>query len=49
LRAYQEVTGPILKWYGEQAVRTVDGAAAPEQVSREIERAVMETAGCVKT
>ena len=40
LRAYQELTGPILKWYGESVVRSVDGAAAADQVSRAIAGAV---------
>jgi len=44
LRAYQEMTGPILKWYGESVVRRVDGAATAAQVSQAIARAVAETA-----
>lgn len=40
LRAYRELTGPVLKWYGECSVRTVDGGAAPEQVARAVEREV---------
>ena len=48
LHAYQEQTGPILRWFGASLVRRVDGAAAAEQVSRAIEQAVMEAA-CLKT
>ncbi len=40
LRAYQELTGPILQFYGESAVRRIDGAAASDQVKRAIERAI---------
>jgi adenylate kinase len=43
LRAYQEVTGPVLQWYGPMAVRKVDGAMAPDAVARAVERAVLET------
>lgn len=42
LRAYRELTGPVLKWYGQYAVRTVDGSAAPQQVSRAVEQAVKD-------
>ncbi len=38
LRAYAELTGPILQWYGNGTVNTIDGAARPEQVSAAIER-----------
>ena len=48
LRAYREVTDPILKWYGKLAVRDVDGTGAAEQVAAAIEQAVMETAACLK-
>ena len=44
LRAYREVTDPILKWYGKPVVQEVDGAAAPEQVARAIEQAVAQAA-----
>jgi adenylate kinase len=44
LRAYQELTGPILQWYGSGTVRNVDGQASPDQVSLQIERAVREAA-----
>lgn len=37
LRAYDELTGPILKWYGPKAVYRVDGSQRPDQVEREIE------------
>jgi adenylate kinase len=42
LRAYHELTGPILEWYGSSAVHRVDGGRAPDQVSRAIERVVVE-------
>jgi adenylate kinase len=42
LRAYDELTGPILKWYGAGRVHSVDGRLAPDQVSRAVERAVVE-------
>lgn len=40
LRAYRELTGPILDWYGPSQVETVDGNQPPEQVLRAIESAV---------
>ncbi len=40
LRAYDELTGPVLDWYGRSTVRTVDGTAAPEEVSCTIETLV---------
>jgi adenylate kinase len=40
LHAYEEQTGPILKYYGPALVRKVDGAAAPEQVAKAIAEAV---------
>src|ERR1039457_5596231 len=40
LHAYQEMTGPILKWYGESMVRRVDGGAAPKQVAQAVVQAV---------
>jgi len=49
LRAYKELTGPILRWYGDSLVSNVDGTAAPEQVAEEVERAVVERAACLKT
>jgi adenylate kinase len=44
LAAYRELTGPVLGWYGDAAVRTVDGALPPEEVTRAIENAVLQTA-----
>ena len=41
LRAYELQTGPLLKWYGEAAIRRIDGAAPPDQVNRAIERAIL--------
>lgn len=38
LHAYQELTGPILRFYGESTVRRVDGALPPDQVRHAIER-----------
>jgi adenylate kinase len=40
LHAYQEQTGPILKWYGESVVRRVDGGAPAKEVAQAVERAV---------
>jgi adenylate kinase len=40
LRAYQNVTGPILAWYGVTRVYTVDGCGAPAKVAAAIESAV---------
>jgi adenylate kinase len=40
LQAYDELTGPILKWYGPQVIRSVDGSLAPELVSRAVAQAV---------
>jgi adenylate kinase len=42
LRAYAELTGPILKWYGPAAVRTVDGSMPMDKVSAAIEQAVLK-------
>ena len=42
LRAYRELTGPVLAWFGARKVHTVDGARTPEEVSREVERVVLE-------
>ena len=40
LRAYQELTGPILKWYGRSAaVHTVDGTKSLLEVSQAMEQA----------
>jgi adenylate kinase len=44
LAAYRELTGPVLGWYGEAAVRTVNGALPPEEVTRAIENLVLQTA-----
>jgi adenylate kinase len=40
LQAYNEQTGPILKYYGPGQVRKVDGAAPPDQVAKAIAEAV---------
>jgi adenylate kinase family enzyme len=42
LRAYHELTGPILQWYGPSLVRKVDGGRAPEVVAKDVERLVLE-------
>ena len=44
LHAYDELTGPILDYYGETAVRRVDGSAAPDEVRRAIEKAITSEA-----
>ena len=40
LQAYDELTGPILKWYGPNVVRSVDGSLAPEAVSQAVTQVV---------
>ena len=40
LRAYDELTGPILKWYGPRVVRTVDGSLPAAEVSQLVARAL---------
>lgn len=42
LKAYHELTGPILQWYGESVVHKVDGGRAPDLVAKDIECAVLE-------
>ncbi len=41
LKAYRQLTDPILHWYGEGVVQKVDGAAAPDRVALAIERIVI--------
>ena len=42
LRAYDELTGPILKWYGPSVVRSVDGTRPADAVALAVERVVLE-------
>jgi len=42
LRAYKNLTDPILAWYGTDRVRTVDGSAIAAEVAHAVERAVLE-------
>jgi adenylate kinase len=42
LRAYEDLTGPILKWYGSAMVHRIDGGLSPIAVSRAVEQAVRE-------
>ena len=42
MKAYQEMTGPLLEWYGATVVRTVNGGMAPERVLQAVARAVEE-------
>jgi adenylate kinase len=42
LRAYDELTDPILKWYGPKLVRYIDGSAPPADVRAAIERITLE-------
>jgi adenylate kinase len=42
LRAYEEQTGPILKWFGPKMVRSVDGARPADAVALAVERVVLE-------
>jgi adenylate kinase len=37
LQAYEELTGPVLKYYANAACSRLDGTRAPAEVSREIE------------
>ena len=48
LRAYDELTGPILKWYGPKVVRSVDGTRPVDVVAQAVERAVLD-AYCMVT
>jgi adenylate kinase len=41
LKAYNDLTGPILKHYGPAVVRTVDGTRSPAEVTKAIEAAVL--------
>jgi len=36
LSAYHEQTGPILEWYGERVVETIDGDAPADDIGHEI-------------
>jgi adenylate kinase len=47
LRAYDELTGPILKWYGPSVVRTVDGTRSADDVARAVARVAMEATSLV--
>jgi adenylate kinase len=42
LRAYRDLTGPILDWYGDANVHTVDGSLPPDDVKQAIEQVVRE-------
>jgi len=42
LRAYDELTGPILKWFGPSVVRSVDGTRPADAVAMAVERVVLE-------
>ena len=42
LRAYDELTGPILKWFGPSVVRSVDGTRPADAVALAVERVVLE-------
>jgi adenylate kinase len=42
LRAYDELTGPILKWFGPSVVRSVDGTRTADEVARAVERVVLD-------
>lgn len=45
LQAYEELTDPILDWYGRIAVHRVDGSRPPAMVTDEIERVLMRKRG----
>ena len=40
LKAYRDLTGPILDWYGESNIRTVDGSLSPDAVKLAIQQVV---------
>ncbi len=40
LRAYDELTGPVLKWYGPKVVVTVDGSGTAAEVADAVARVV---------
>ena len=42
LRAYKELTGPILGWYGESSVHKIDGTIGMNNVRQAIERTLLE-------
>ena len=42
LRAYDELTGPILKWFGPSVVRSVDGTRPADAVALAVERTVLD-------
>jgi adenylate kinase family enzyme len=42
LRAYDELTGPILKWFGPSVVGSVDGTRSADQVALAVERVVLD-------
>ena len=44
LQAYQEQTGPILKWYGESLVRRVDGSGPADVVAQAVLQAMEQNA-----
>ncbi|HWC98145.1 MAG TPA: adenylate kinase [Candidatus Sulfopaludibacter sp.] len=41
LRAYRDLTGPILDWYGPENIRTVDGAQSLERVRQAVDEVVL--------
>jgi adenylate kinase len=45
MRAYEELTGPIVAWYGESAVHKVDGSQPLAAVTKAVEQAVIEAIG----
>lgn len=47
LRAYDELTGPILKWFGPSMVHSVDGTKSADEVARAVERVALEATNMV--
>jgi adenylate kinase len=47
LRAYEELTGPILKWFGPSVVHSVDGTRSADEVARAVEHVVLEACSTV--
>lgn len=42
LRAYDELTGPILKWFGPSMVHSVDGTRPPDEVGHIVEHEILD-------
>jgi adenylate kinase len=45
MKAYDELTGPIVAWYGDAMVHKVDGGQPLAEVTKAVERVVIEATG----